>query len=169
MTLRELFHSPPANKGGGWLFLSGDVSTWTLDTEAFFPDLDDEGNTEVPEEDGTVLDLQEVLDLKTVEDVVSWADRLVGESDDRVRFESLIYYYRFDAFLPEVGAPDPPKVSWEESVRQADLEFYDRLGVERPDKPCREPGCTRGSVLFSVLCRPHHFRSIKQKECPFVH
>lgn len=166
MTLREVFHSPPTKAENDWLFLPGDWAAWTLDSKAHFPDLDEDGEPLVGS-DMASLDLQETLDVQSIEDVVSWADRLVGRPDDRVRFESFVYYYRFDAFLPKVGAVDPPPR--EEIVRQMDLEFYNRLGAERADKPCREPGCLRGSVQFSVLCRPHHFKSTRNKECPFDH
>jgi hypothetical protein len=31
----------------------------------------------------------------------------------------------------------------------------------------RRDGCARGAVPFSVLCRPHHFESIKKRPSPF--
>lgn len=36
----------------------------------------------------------------------------------------------------------------------SDRKFYDLLGRERPELPCQTEGCTRGSVRWSVLCRP---------------
>ena len=50
---------------------------------------------------------------------------------------------------------------------QPDRAFYDVLGAERPDRPCRHPGCSRGSVEFSVFCRSHHFESIRGRPSPF--
>jgi hypothetical protein len=167
MTLREVFQSPPSDTGGGWLFLPGDDSKWALDTEAYFPEFDDETGEPIIESRLATLELCESLDVQTIGDVVSWADRLVGQADDSSRLESFLYYYRFDAFLPEIGAPDPPPT--EVIIRNLDLEFYDDLGAERAEKPCREPGCLRGSVQFSVLCRPHHFENIKGKKSPFDH
>ena len=46
-------------------------------------------------------------------------------------------------------------------------DFYETLGPEDTKNPCRHPGCTRGSVKYSVLCRPHHFESIRKTPCPF--
>jgi len=167
MTLREVFHSPPNNEGRDWLFLPGNDSEWSLETQVFFPDLDDETGEPNIEPQHYSLGLKETLDLGTIESVVSWADRLVGKVDDEVRFESFLYYYRFDAFLPKVGAPDPPPA--DVIMRNLDLQFYDGLGAERVEKPCSEPGCQRGSVKFSVLCRPHHFENVRKKKCPFDH
>jgi hypothetical protein len=59
--------------------------------------------------------------------------------------------------------PDPEH---EANVRawqaQQDREFYDGLGEERVDVPCRAEACTRGAVRFSVFCRAHHFESVKE-------
>jgi hypothetical protein len=51
--------------------------------------------------------------------------------------------------------------------RQQDREFYDLLGPERPGTGCRSPGCTRGCISLSALCRSHHFESIRGRPCPF--
>jgi hypothetical protein len=56
----------------------------------------------------------------------------------------------------------------EYSLAQA-KEFYDSLGEERPAVPCREPGCKRGAITLSVLCRVHHFEMIRRRPCPFSH
>ncbi len=85
---------------------------------------------------------------------------------------------RFDelerqAWLP--GAHDP--LSADERARlderfaaiqrAQDRELYDELGAERPGTRCRHPGCERGTVAFSVLCKPHHFESIRGRPSPF--
>ena len=49
----------------------------------------------------------------------------------------------------------------------ADRAFYDLLGPERDDEPCRRPSCRRGAIAQSVLCRAHHFESIRGRPCPF--
>jgi hypothetical protein len=51
------------------------------------------------------------------------------------------------------------------AVLARDREWYDSLGPEDPSRPCRREGCNRGSVRFSVFCRPHHFG----ENCPFTH
>lgn len=48
-----------------------------------------------------------------------------------------------------------------------DRAFYAVLGDERPGIPCRTEGCTRGAIQYSVLCRVHHFESVKKRPCPF--
>lgn len=142
MTLREVFHSPPNGEDGDWLFLPGNDSEWSLETQAFFLNLDDETGEPNMEPQQSSLGLKETLDLGTIESVVSWADRLVSKVDDEVRLESFLYYYRFDAFLPKVGEPDPPPA--DVVMRNLDLQFYDGLGAERVEKLCNEPGCQRG-------------------------
>jgi hypothetical protein len=53
------------------------------------------------------------------------------------------------------------------SVLQDDRAFYVGLGAERPGVPCRHAGCSRGAVEYSVLCRVHHFESIRGRPSPF--
>ena len=43
--------------------------------------------------------------------------------------------------------------------RQQDRDFYDLLGAERPGTACRLPGCTRGCISLSALCRSHHSKT----------
>jgi hypothetical protein len=57
----------------------------------------------------------------------------------------------------------------ERFTREMDRKFYDSLGEERPDCRCQHEGCLRGSVRFSVFCRPHHFENVTKKPCPFSH
>ena len=51
--------------------------------------------------------------------------------------------------------------------RTQDRNFYDRLGVEDPSSPCRQPGCARGRVAQSTLCRVHHYENVLGKPCTF--
>lgn len=110
---------------------------------------------------------REGLDTSTLMDVVQGATQFTSSPSDDLLLESFIYYHRFDAYLPQPGAPDPKP--WNEFERSEDRKFYDSLGPERADVPCREPACTRGAVAYSVLCRPHHFENIKRKVSPFKH
>ena len=172
MTLRDILRQATEELPDGWLYLPGDHKQWTLDTEAFLLDLD--AFDKSPQTHEPILPpelaskgLREALDTRTITDCVQWADRLAGRPDDAVRFESFIYYVRFDAFLPKIGAPDPPP--WEETRRRLDLEFYDKLGPEDLSRPCKHGGCNRGAVRFSVLCKRHHFEMIRHCECPFDH
>jgi hypothetical protein len=72
---------------------------------------------------------------------------------------------------------DSPPLSAErrsELVREAqerslasDRRFYEALGPERADIPCRHAGCPRGAIHHSVLCRAHHFEALCGCPCPF--
>ena len=165
MTLREVFHSPPDDAPGDWLYLPGEHTAWTLDTEAHFPPIDPDSGEPVLASEYSSRGYRETLDLQTIEDIVQGADRLSGRPDDAVRLEAFIYYVRFDAFPDRIGAPDPPP--WEETRRQLDRKFYDEFGAEDAARPCKSPGCSRGSVRFSVLCRVHHFEAVSKRPCPF--
>jgi hypothetical protein len=57
----------------------------------------------------------------------------------------------------------------ERMTREMDQKFYDSLGEERPEIPCKREGCQRGAVHFSVFCRPHHFETVNKKPSPFNH
>jgi hypothetical protein len=140
-----------------------------LETEAFLlsPEFDDKTDEPILPNGYGDKGLRETLDAQTVADCVEWADRLAGHADDAVRLESFLYYNKFDAFLPKIGAPPPPPP--DEIQRRTDLEFYDKLGPEDFQRSCKHEGCGRGVVRFSVFCRRHHFEMIQHRECPFEH
>jgi hypothetical protein len=160
--LRESLRSAPT----GWLLLpSGDL--WSPDTLGAIRDIDED---ELAAHDSDVVvvgghELEPIVDGPTLHDICQGAQRLQRRPTDETLFEAFRYYSNFDAFLPALGAPDPPPI--EEITARLDREFWELLGEERADKPCRREGCTRGSVEMSVLCRVHHFESIKKKPCPF--
>jgi hypothetical protein len=110
---------------------------------------------------------REGLDTPTLVSIALGTTHFASSPSDDLLLEAFIYYHEFDAFLPRPGAPDPPP--WPEIEHSLDREFYDSLGPERADVPCRKPACTRGAVAYSVLCRPHHFESVKRKVSPFTH
>lgn len=115
----------------------------------------------------------------------TWADEtsrhLNDVSIDRaVQLWQLLVAGRFDelereAWLP--GTHDP--LSADELARinernaalqlARDRELYDELGPERSGERCCRPGCARGTVAFSVLCKPHQFESIYRRLPPFDH
>jgi len=51
--------------------------------------------------------------------------------------------------------------------RDEDRAFHDALGAERSDVPCRRERCGRGAIAHSVLCRAHHFESVRGRPYPF--
>ena len=48
-------------------------------------------------------------------------------------------------------------------------ESYDKLGPEDDARTCRHDACSRGTVKFSVFCRPHHFENLYKQPSPFTH
>ena len=103
------------------------------------------------------------LDTEDLEETANCARLFQDPPRDDLLLESFIYYWRFDAWLPGPGAPEPP--SQEETQRQ----YYEMLGVERQGVPCRKESCSRGAISNSVLCRVHHFEMIRKIPCPFHH
>src|SRR5437016_5906076 len=112
MTLRDVFHAVTKRQPDAWLFLPSESSTWNLDSDAILinPEYDDATDEQVLPEVVKQNDLRETIDTQTIADCVRWADRLAGRADDLVRLESFLYYVRWDAFLPKIGAPDPPPI-----------------------------------------------------------
>jgi hypothetical protein len=151
----------------GWLYLA-DVAPLTPET--FCVVLDDEDKD--MDSDGKPIEAIrtsfpfEGLNTQLMEDTAEAARRFDDTPSDELLIESFEYYRRFDAFLPKPGAPAPPP--WAETQLKLDRDFYELLGSERPDQPCRRDGCTRGAISQSVLCRSHHFESIKGRACPFA-
>ena len=153
----------------GWFFLP-ESSKLELATPVFFiTDGDDLDRDErgIPRAASGRGFPREGLDTDTLVDIAQGATRLASPPSDDLLLEAFLYYHEHDAFLPSPGAPEP--LPWAEFEHRQDREFYDSLGPERADVPCREPACTRGSVTYSVLCRPHHFESVKRKVSPFQH
>jgi hypothetical protein len=72
-------------------------------------------------------------------------------------------------WLPGNGYVQTPEHEAETRAWQLkqDRAFYDVLGAERPDVPCRADGCSRGAVELSIFCRPHHFEMVQKRRCPF--
>jgi hypothetical protein len=169
MTLLDILNQVSERAPHAWLCLPGDVKLWTPDTEAYLVNPEFESGKDDPIWPDFIVQkgFRETLDTQTILDCVRWADRLAGHPDADARFQSFIYYVRFDAFLPKIGAPDPPP--WDETQRALDLKFYEQLGPEDLARPCRHDGCSRGAVRFSVLCKRHHFEMINHRQCPFDH
>ena len=179
LRLRKILEAIELDQLHGWLFLPGESDEWTLDTEGGVIDLDAQvndgkwdprdDNDEPPE--AARHGWHCVLDVGAVAQCIHWADREKGGRDDDARLRTLRYYHRFDAFPANVDEPVPPPLTPEQreaGMLQIALGFYDSLGPESPARQCRRDGCSRGAVEYSVLCRVHHFESIKGR-CPFDH
>jgi hypothetical protein len=161
MLLREALHlAADKSLEIGWLYLPSS-DTPTLETQCLLVSDAEESET-VAKENGFP---QEGLDTQTIEDTTQCASQFEQPPSDDLLLESFIYYWRFDAWLPQIGAPEPPP--WEETKRQLDREFYELLGAERQSVPCKKAGCSRGAITSSVFCRVHHFEMIKKEVCPF--
>jgi hypothetical protein len=150
----------------GWLYLPEDRRAWNADTSAYMLQPEDDQDYERTGAEAGTRGYRCTVDDQTLEDIVQAVHMYLKADSFQARLEALIYYQRFDAFLPSIGAPDPPP--WEEAQREADRKFYDSLGVERGDVPCRAPGCARGAVALSVLCKVYHFEQVHGRACPFA-
>lgn len=150
----------------GWLYLPQDVE-WTTDTEGVVLDLDLDETEPFDDLARTVRErkLVATLDRGTLRELYIWAARLEDPPSDATLLETFLYYYRFDAPLPCLGAPDPPPA--EEIYKHLDREFYNLLGPERESMKCKRDGCRRGAVTLSVFCRVHQFENVHKRLCPF--
>lgn len=145
-----------------WLYLK-DSQAPSLDTPCLIVDADPDDDMEaIARKQGFV---QEGLDTATIEDTAKCVSQFQHPPTDELLLESFVYYWRHDAWLPAPGAPEPPP--WEETKKRMDREFFDVLGPERDNVPCRTEGCKRGAVSQSVFCRVHHYEMIKKEPCPF--
>lgn len=145
----------------GWIYFA-DASNPGLDTVCLLVLSSEDDTQSVAEELGYAY---EGLDTPTMEGTASAAQQFQAAPSDALLLESFIYYWRFDAWLPEPGAPEPPP--WDETKLKLDREFFDQLGAERPGVPCRDEGCEKGAVQLSVFCRVHHFEMVRKYPCPF--
>jgi hypothetical protein len=87
MTLRDVLQQAAREQPDAWLYLPGECSQWTLDTEAFLlsPEFDPQTDEPMLPDEIVQRGLRETLDTRTITDCVQWADRLTGRPDDAVR------------------------------------------------------------------------------------
>lgn len=153
------------NLEDAWLYLPNSL-TPTANTECLIvAEVDSDLE---PEEIAASLGFpQEGLDTQTLEGVATRAAQFEKNPSETLLIESFIYYWRFDAWLPSPGAPEPPPPEVAELIEAKS--FYDSLGLERSDAQCKSSGCNRGAVSLSMYCRPHHFEMVRKKPSPFSH
>lgn len=166
LRLGDVFSNIRADEHGyGWVYFR-EPGNPTLETECLLvldENLDADGG--IPTEARDAGFLVEGLDTDNIRDCLLWAEQLEPQRNSAADLESFIYYWRFDAFLPNLGAAEPPPP--EVALLEFDREFYESLGPESTENRCRRENCHRGAVKYSVLCRVHHFESIRKKICPF--
>lgn len=106
---------------------------------------------------------QAALNTREIQETQESAKHLTPAPTDTQYLRAFEYYWRFDAWLPELDAADP--LTGEDARRRDDRAFIESLGAERPDTRCRRGDCDRGAVSHSVLCARHHFESIRGRAC----
>jgi len=152
----------------GWLYLP-ENEDWNFNTLGQIINVDDLEYDKVDEDDEPLIAQEKklipTLDSDTIESIASFAKGLGYEFTEELLFESFIYYYNYDAFLPHQGFKPLPS---EEYQRKIDQGFYDSLGLERKDIQCKSEVCQRGAIKGSVFCKVHHFEMIQKKPCPFT-
>ncbi|MFM2476029.1 hypothetical protein [Celerinatantimonas sp. MCCC 1A17872] len=151
----------------GWLYLP-EGEKWSFETRAMIIDDDSLDITEVDEDDEPIIakenGLISTLDTRTIESIYSFAQHLDGELSDALLFESFLYYFENDSFLPYSGFK---ALSDDEAQNKIDRDFYENLGDERKEVQCKTSHCNRGAISGSAYCKIHHFEMVKKKSCPF--
>lgn len=152
----------------GWLYLSSRGAP-TPDSRCLLVVEDDwvkgDDDSDVPQAAVIAGYPVEGLDTATLESTASWVKQFASPPSDELLVESFNYYWRFDAFLPFPGSPDPPPA--EEARLNEQRAFYECLGEERSTVSCRHQDCGRGAIELSVFCRVHHFENVRRIPCPF--
>lgn len=136
--------------GAAWLYLDDGTSLeWSVD-----------GRLVLSEEEGA-LGIRHLAAVGRERVVELWWALSRGDLD-RVRSEP---------WKPGNGYVEPPgRREWfRRQQLEDDRAYYDGLGAERGDTRCRRDGCARGAITHSVLCRLHHFESIRGRPSPFSH
>src|SRR5687768_3029062 len=99
----------------GWLYLPEDWRAWNASTLAYILQSEDDDDYERVESEARTKGYRCTIDDQTLEDIVQAVHVYLKADSFQARLEALTYYHRFDAFLPSIGAPDPPP--WEEAQR----------------------------------------------------
>lgn len=107
----------------GWLFLPTNWRQWDANTLAYI--VDDEHMSQA-EGEPTLQGYDGVVEPAELEGIVQGASRLLKVHSFAGWLEALVYYYRFDGFLPRIGAPDP--LTGPAALLAIDRDFYDSFG-----------------------------------------
>jgi len=75
-------------------------------------------------------------------------------------------FYLLEKIVPKDWIKGDNKITYEIRQKFEDKEFFDELPDET-DESCDKEDCTRNRIKNSVLCKQHHYESIKGKVCPF--
>jgi hypothetical protein len=59
-----------------------------------------------------------------------------------------------------------PYITNEIRTQKEDQDFIDVIGEETGPETCRREGCKKLHVAYSVLCKRHHFESIRNRPYP---
>lgn len=165
--LIQILKRAPNGLAQGWLYLPA-KQPWQPDTLGQIIYVDTLPDDQVDEDEEPLiaaeLGLVATLESAMIESIVASASQLTEPLTDELLLESFQYYYDYDAFLPYSGYQPPSRETWQQ---QRDRDFYDCLGQERLDQPCKNSTCQRGAIEGSVFCKVHHFEMIQHKPCPF--
>ncbi len=88
--------------------------------------------------------------------------RFVGCGDPSRLEEILGIFLTWAKSEPDWLTPPSEK----EMAARRDREFWATLGEEIGPERCAEPGCERKRIQYSVLCRRHHFETIRHRPAP---
>ncbi|WP_321575120.1 hypothetical protein [Burkholderia sp. BE17] len=97
VTIRQVLQNP--GQHSGWLYLP--ETAWTLDTQGVFAedDKDADPDADPRPEIARTNDWQEVLDVASIEDIVSNAVAQIENPTIEQLFEAFLYYFKNDAFI----------------------------------------------------------------------
>lgn len=97
VTIRQVLQNPEQHSG--WLYLP--ETTWSLDTQGAFgeDDKDADPDADPRPEIARTNDWQEVLDVASIEDIVSNAAAQIDNPTIEQLFDAFLYYFENDAFI----------------------------------------------------------------------
>ena len=121
-TMRLALRAAAAQKlEQGWLFLTSSEAP-TLDAPCLLV-VDTDEDHDIEDIAAELGFPEDGLDTATIEDTADCARRFSDPPTDELLLESFVYYWRFDAWLPSPGVPDPPPL--DETKRMLDRAFFD--------------------------------------------
>ncbi|MBN3767638.1 hypothetical protein [Burkholderia sp. Ac-20365] len=96
-TIRQIFLNPQQHSG--WLYLPD--PPWDMNTQGVFADDDKDADPDADPrpEIAKTNDWQEVLDVASIEDIVSNAQAQIENPRIEQLFEAFVYYFENDAFI----------------------------------------------------------------------
>jgi hypothetical protein len=142
---------------------------WEHEFDLMIETMDNPGWSVTIDLDDTNLEGKEFQPIKNHPSEETWVEcqvednKFCGFGDFNRLEEILSIFLDWAKSQNEDWLKPPPPLSEEEQERLEDNDFWESLGDEIGPEICKQDGCSRQRIKYSVICRQHHFEMVKRR------